>query len=192
MSPLDPLNVPAGALSLDAATVIADAIDSVETPPAGNPGDMQFNGTGVFANADAIAAGALAELDGSGDMTFLSPGVMSFLGNGSSLRFIANDTFDVGGTTISLNAGGDTFIEVDSGVTPETITLDSDLGNTKIFIGKSNGLVISIGGTGAQIGFFHATPVSKPTVTGSKGGNVALTSLIAAFVALGLITDTTT
>lgn len=33
--------------------------------------------------------------------------------------------------------------------------------------------------------------VAKPTVTGAKGGNAALTSLIAALVALGLITDTT-
>ena len=31
-----------------------------------------------------------------------------------------------------------------------------------------------------------------PTVTGSKGGNAALTSLIAALVSLGLITDETT
>lgn len=35
-------------------------------------------------------------------------------------------------------------------------------------------------------------PTSKPTVTGSKGGNVALTSLIATLVDLGLITDATT
>lgn len=33
--------------------------------------------------------------------------------------------------------------------------------------------------------------VAKPTVTGSKGANAALTSLIAALVSLGLITDTT-
>jgi hypothetical protein len=31
----------------------------------------------------------------------------------------------------------------------------------------------------------------KPTVTGSKGGNAALTSVLAALVTLGLITDTT-
>jgi hypothetical protein len=33
---------------------------------------------------------------------------------------------------------------------------------------------------------------TKPTVTGSKGGNAALASLIAALVSLGLITDKTT
>lgn len=42
-----------------------------------------------------------------------------------------------------------------------------------------------------KIGFYGATAVAKPTVTGSKGANAALTSLIAALVAQGLIIDTT-
>jgi hypothetical protein len=37
-----------------------------------------------------------------------------------------------------------------------------------------------------------SSPIVKQTVTGSKGGNVALASLITALVNLGLITDTTT
>ena len=41
-------------------------------------------------------------------------------------------------------------------------------------------------------GFFGATPAGRQTVTGAKGGNAALASLINALVALGLITDTTT
>jgi hypothetical protein len=47
-------------------------------------------------------------------------------------------------------------------------------------------------GIGATtVGFYDATPVTKPTVTGSKGGNAALASLIAALASQGLITDTT-
>lgn len=34
--------------------------------------------------------------------------------------------------------------------------------------------------------------LTKPTVSGAKAANAALTSLLAALVALGLITDTTT
>ncbi len=45
--------------------------------------------------------------------------------------------------------------------------------------------------TTSKAGFYGAVPVVKPTVTGAKGGNAALTSLIAALVAQGLITDTT-
>lgn len=42
------------------------------------------------------------------------------------------------------------------------------------------------------VGFFSAPPVAKPTVTGSRGGNAAVASLIAALAGLGLITDSTT
>jgi hypothetical protein len=45
---------------------------------------------------------------------------------------------------------------------------------------------------GTTVGFYGATPAAKPTVTGAKGANAALTSLLAALVTLGLITDTTT
>ena len=41
------------------------------------------------------------------------------------------------------------------------------------------------------IAFYGATPVAKITVTGSKGANAALTSLMAALVSLGLVIDTT-
>lgn len=47
-------------------------------------------------------------------------------------------------------------------------------------------------GAGGVIGFFGATPVARPTVTGSKGGNAALGSLLTALANLGLITDSTT
>lgn len=46
---------------------------------------------------------------------------------------------------------------------------------------------IKINGTG--IGFFAATPAAKPAVTGSRGGNAALASLLTALATLGLITD---
>lgn len=47
-------------------------------------------------------------------------------------------------------------------------------------------------GNGAPLGFFGTAPVAKPTVTGAKGGNAALTSLLSALAAMGLITDSTT
>lgn len=47
-------------------------------------------------------------------------------------------------------------------------------------------------GTQPLLSFFGASAVAKPTVTGAKGGNAALGSLLAALVSLGLITDTTT
>lgn len=56
---------------------------------------------------------------------------------------------------------------------------------------KTNGTSrIKMDGTG--IGFFAATPAAKPTVTGSRGGNAALASLITALATLGLVTDSST
>jgi hypothetical protein len=46
--------------------------------------------------------------------------------------------------------------------------------------------------TGNWCGFFGSIGGPKPTVSGSKGGNAALASLIAALASLGLITDSTT
>jgi len=42
------------------------------------------------------------------------------------------------------------------------------------------------------IGFFGGTTTAKPTVTGSRGGNAALASLLTALATLGLLTDSTT
>lgn len=45
---------------------------------------------------------------------------------------------------------------------------------------------------GLKIGVFGATPTARPTVTGSRGGNAALASLLDALEALGWVVDATT
>lgn len=45
---------------------------------------------------------------------------------------------------------------------------------------------------GTTLGFYGAAAVAKPTVTGSRGGNAALASLLTALASMGLITDSTT
>ena len=42
------------------------------------------------------------------------------------------------------------------------------------------------------VGFNNTAPIAKPTVSGAKGSNAALASLLAALAAYGLVTDTTT
>ncbi len=44
---------------------------------------------------------------------------------------------------------------------------------------------------GTLVGFYNTAPVAKPTVTGSRGGNAALASLLTALATLGLVTDST-
>ena len=41
------------------------------------------------------------------------------------------------------------------------------------------------------VGFHGAAPTARPAVTGSRGGNAALTSLLTALAAKGLIIDST-
>jgi hypothetical protein len=45
---------------------------------------------------------------------------------------------------------------------------------------------------GTKTGFYNTTPITKPTASGSRGGNAALASLLTALANLGLITDSTT
>ncbi|KAM3102900.1 hypothetical protein ACKFKH_31015, partial [Phormidesmis sp. 146-20] len=45
---------------------------------------------------------------------------------------------------------------------------------------------------GAFVGFFGAPTITKPAVSGSRGGNAALLSVLTALKNLGLITDSTT
>lgn len=49
----------------------------------------------------------------------------------------------------------------------------------------------TLDGTANQLGFHGATPVSKQTVTGSRGGNAALADLLTKLATLGIITDGT-
>ncbi len=53
-------------------------------------------------------------------------------------------------------------------------------------------LVATVQHVGSLYGAFSATPTTKPTVTGSRGGNAALASLLTALATLGWITDSTT
>ncbi|WP_353861287.1 hypothetical protein [Azospirillum formosense] len=58
--------------------------------------------------------------------------------------------------------------------------------------GAAAGLNTQIRVGNGKLGFYGTAPVSRTTVTGSRGGNAALASLITALASTGLITDATT
>jgi hypothetical protein len=62
---------------------------------------------------------------------------------------------------------------------------------TNLFWVRNDGAVL-IAKSGGAVGFYGGSPASKPTVTGAKGGNAALTSLLSALSGLGLLTDSST
>lgn len=72
----------------------------------------------------------------------------------------------------------------------ETATKDSAGAGT--FLPLSGGTITGNFEIQGNVGFYNTTPVNKPIVTGSKGANAALTSLMSALSALGLVTDSTT
>ena len=62
---------------------------------------------------------------------------------------------------------------------------------------STNAIVLGQSGTGGiqvngNMGFNSTAPIAKPTVSGAKGGNAALASLLTALASYGLVTDTTT
>lgn len=63
----------------------------------------------------------------------------------------------------------------------------TDSAGTGIFNLRSGGAFFA-----GNIGFFNSAPAAKPTITGSRGGNAALASLLTGLASLGLITNSTT
>jgi hypothetical protein len=76
--------------------------------------------------------------------------------------------------------GGDLCLTTNGGA----VTLGAGVSAKNVRVGTD--------GTNALLGFFGATPVAKPAVSGSRGGNAAVASLLAGLAALGAITDSTT
>jgi len=97
----------------------------------------------------------------------------------------------------------DTHLDLFGGVNTATILPGSDSvtnaymdvrsrGNLPVRLrsGTSGLSRIIVGETG--IGFYGSAEVAKPTITGSRGGNAGLASLLTQLATLGLITDSTT
>ena len=88
--------------------------------------------------------------------------------------------------TISIGGG----LQIGNGSANPDVSIERITVNT---IGPGSDDIFQIRGPldidSTTIGFFGATPAAKPTVTGSRGGNAALASLLTALATLGLITD---
>jgi hypothetical protein len=80
------------------------------------------------------------------------------------------------------------------GKTGKLVLVEHVLGTADFRLARGN-LVVGGGNlshsAGGKVGFYGATAAAKPTVSGSKAGNAALTSLVHALATLGLVTDAT-
>lgn len=120
----------------------------------------------------------------SADVSILSVDTSDtlYIGQATNGGTQAASTTVCGSSTVQIRASN--TVKVQAGTT------------TSIFNNTTND--IQSGGTsriktdGTGIGFFATAPVAKPTVTGAKGANAALGSLMTALSSLGLVTDSTT
>lgn len=128
-------------------------------------GYLYFSDTGYFV------------LDGVTGWVSCSEGMLI----GESL-FVYDGIECVTGLAISRDEPlGDRYIQLNAGAT-SYITL-------KLWLKDELELDGALNHDGTTVGFYGAAPAAKPTVTGSRGGNAALASLLTGLATLGLVTD---
>jgi hypothetical protein len=110
----------------------------------------------------------------------IGPGVQCFL---SIDTLFFPSSFD---TTISGPPVSTLQLQIDASL-PPTFLFPAFLGTLTI-----DNIDHNFGQAGGAISFYGAPSVAQPVVTGSRGGNAALGSLLTALATLGLIVDNTT
>ena len=91
-------------------------------------------------------------------------------------------------TSLFLRGGNSTDAGIGGGVDLDGGT-SAGGADGPIRIGTFNASAVTIGNAASDLGFHGAAAVAKQTVTGSRGGNAALASLLTALDALGIIVD---
>lgn len=163
--------------------------------------------------APSGGGGGYASLTGTGETT--SPGVLtqqgpwvvvtstadpstgdgiSMVSTGQTVH-IANST---GGglslTNTTATFGGAATVITSAGTSGTTVTgpYTYIYATSHLYLGTGTTPEVTMGTPGGKLGFFGATPVVQYNVTGSRGGNAALTNLLTALNLLGLIVNSTT
>lgn len=112
--------------------------------------------------------------------------VFSF-GNGTSV--LGSLTYNIASNYFEFKAGGTARLRLSgSNIRPLT-DLGLVLGDPSFRWSATYTQNLHVSG---NVGFYGTTPVAKPTISGSRGGNAALADLITKLAAFGLLTDGTT
>lgn len=107
---------------------------------------------------------------------------------GSGTVMVSNNLGSGAYGQINVNKGSLALFANNGGATTPQLLIDP-LNGIDLQMNNLSKVRVNISG---DIGFFGVNPVARPTVTGSKGGNAALSSLTSALASLGLIIDNTT
>lgn len=102
----------------------------------------------------------------------------------------SSGTANANGGLINITAGSGVGTGYGGNITLQVNSTHAVQGYISLRVNSST--VIKCGPTASTLGFFNATPVTKPEVTGSHGSNAALQSLLTALASLGLILNSST
>jgi len=157
-------------------------------------GDLNYRN----ANGKAINIGIDSASPGSAASTMTFAGSNVGIGTGATISAKAHiiatteqlrigyDTSNYYKTTVG-STGAVTFDAVGSGAQFK-FNDDVELSEGKNLI-ISDGTGSKIGDAASSIGFWGATPTGQQTVTGSRGGNAALASLLTKLALIGIVID---
>lgn len=155
-------------------------------------------------NASAIAAGTLTNIPVTGStgsftgltVTATAPEaiITGTAGNNRVLRYRsgANERWAIYTNTTAesgSSAGSDLQIAgyTDGGSPTNFVTITRSTG--RVLLSGELEIDGALNHDGSTVGFYGTAPAVKPTVTGSRGSNAALASLLTALAGLGLLTD---
>lgn len=152
----------------------------------------------VGANAPGSANARLEVTGASGANAFAvytSSGSQAFIVSGDGTGTFAGSFIAGGGIHSQSTGSGFNFYRRDNATYAGT--LYSGGGEVSIYCNAFGGNVLTINASGGatipgSIGINGAAPPAKPAITGSRGGNAALASLLTGLASYGFITDNTT
>lgn len=159
--------------------------------------------THFFATDDLGSAASFPITVDDGTNTSLVDHHNATWSSGGVRDLVLVNTVDADGSasTLELNAqAGSCVVDmqaygVSHGARLQVIGTDSGTNRAELLFTVDGNTLLDILRTSAgtdKVGFFGTAAAAKPTVTGSRGGNAALASLLTGLANLGLITDSST
>jgi hypothetical protein len=140
----------------------------------GTPDSTHGEGFGVYTSSNVgIAFQSIGGTGGPATADFMfTPDLITIQtteGGVNQGKLQLSDGFGPGVGVAHLSATGNTIVSAGTSGTGGTLTITAD-----------------------KLGFYYATPILQPTVTGSRSSSAAITSLLTSLANLGLIVDSTT
>jgi hypothetical protein len=183
---------------------IGQAIDSTYTLAVSGASSGLFSGAVTLGGNQTFGTQAIANIYRDTDARRLNicGGTLANVANGAYISVLGDSYTATGHIYLASSNNGN--IDFYTGVSG-TATLRGRVSNAGLWgIGGAVGsYTMKVYGTssietvgavkiGGAVGFNNVTPLAKPTITGSRGGNAALASLLTQLANYGLITDSTT